>query len=303
VSRRASKRCFVFIVVLLAASSAVAATPQDVYKRAVELYESSYFAEAIVMLQSVLSPPSLSPKATRHARLLLAQCLFAERRKNEARAELKTLLRSAPSTMVTSEEATPEFVALFQQVKNELAKEAEPPPAPKKPRPQETPRVAPQPVSQPHTVSQPQVVVPASEPTAKKPETTPILAEPKQLTTAPLVAPWYQRMWPFGIGHFLNHDYAAGAAFLATEVVLVGANVGISVLNATERRPNGGFPQIAIYPTMYWMQLATAIAAYALVAFDIIDALVLSPKRVKASVAAAPLPSGGAALSIGGVWP
>lgn len=274
------------------------------YQTALELFDSSYFDKAAVSFERALAEP-LTPAQQRRARLLLAECYFFDHHEAQARTQLRALLQLAPKQVLTSEDAPPAFVALFDDVKG-ASKVAEPKPEAKvvsEPRrvpprrPSAPAEDLPLRPSDPATAS-----APAGAVTAPTPDTTTRL----DVTASglPGTRPWFVRMWPLGIGHFLNGDTAGGVGFLSSELVLIGANVGITVFNFGQRDAQGGFPHNSAYPTLYWVELGIGVAAYALVAFDVLDALLWSPGRVlaKKSVVILPTANGGAEVRFAMEW-
>ncbi len=90
--------------------------------------------------------------------------------------------------------------------------------------------------------------------------------------------PWL-RIFPLGIGHFVNHDHLSGGLFLGTELLLTGANVAASVLRYDLREPNGLYRPNTNPVPLDVLQNAAAFALIAVCAIELIDAFVWSPAR------------------------
>ena len=96
--------------------------------------------------------------------------------------------------------------------------------------------------------------------------------------------PW-TRIFPGGIGHFLNHDYAAGGAFLGLELALVATNVAVGVVWWRLRQADGFFFNDTNPMPLQVVMNVAAFAAIGLAVIEIIDAFVWSPARGRKALA------------------
>jgi hypothetical protein len=90
--------------------------------------------------------------------------------------------------------------------------------------------------------------------------------------------PWL-RIFPLGIGHFVNRDYVAGGIFAGLELVLIGGNVLGSIERYQLRQPDGLY-RVGTNP-LPW-QVVQNVSAFSLIAvavIEVIDAFIWSPSR------------------------
>jgi hypothetical protein len=114
----------------------------------------------------------------------------------------------------------------------------------------------------------------------------------------PKLVPWYLRVLPFGAGHYVQGEYVVGSVFLALELGLLGANIGLAVTNERRVQMNGHLPAGAQSAALYWAQQGTAIGAYTVFALALIDAVWLVPLRQKpVPVTLVPMPGLGVAAA------
>lgn len=270
---------------LLTATAGNAAEPT--LPEAEALVRRGRFDDAIVLLKDLLYPARVKGKELKNARAALAQAYFHTGKLELARHELQLLLKTFPTTKPDADLLPPDFFAFFsaerdaiigkKQAKTASQRDA-PPATPQKAPPAETPTTAVSaaasaPSSAPTTI----VVVPA---TAKSESPTHSSSAPISIETVYTPAPWYLKILPLGIGQFANGDPAGGAGWLVSELVLIGANIGLAAFNETQFR--NGYPRTELYPALYWAQLGSAIGAYVLGAFGVLDAFLWSPGRARA---------------------
>ncbi len=117
------------------------------------------------------------------------------------------------------------------------------------------------------------------------PASVAVVAPPPVVKTAGDRHPWV-RIFPGGIGHFVNYDFAAGGVFLGLELALAATNVTASVLKYQMRLPNGHFPAGQDPLPWHIVQNASAFALIALAVIEIVDAFAWSPARGRAKLAA-----------------
>ena len=271
------------LVVMLTAHAASADSLAD----GLQAFKKTYFEEAIPLLREALADTTIAEKDRREAHLALAQSLYFTDQHAAAKHQLQQLLKESPSSK-PSAAMSPEFQEFFAAVRDEIAKAAPSAPVVKKkppslPPPPTTSRVEPAPARIPDAPP-----VPAAEPVrAAEPVPAPaptVQAAPPTVGYQP--APWYLKVIPFGVGQFCNRDPIGGSVFLGLELAAVGANVGLSIVNATKRLPNGNYPANAGYPGLYIAQHVTAATAWAIGIVGVIDAFVWSPGRGEARAAA-----------------
>lgn len=96
---------------------------------------------------------------------------------------------------------------------------------------------------------------------------------------APVGAPWYLKIIPFGVGHFANGDPVAGGVFLGIELAALGAHVAVAVTNQSSLGRDGGYP--AGRKPLYYAQNVTVGVLAAACIVDVVDAFVWSDARAK----------------------
>ena len=116
--------------------------------------------------------------------------------------------------------------------------------------------------------------------------------------------PWL-RIFPGGIGHFVNHDFAAGGVFLGLEAACVATNIALGIVHNGTKTADGRFyrPGQDGFPLLVAMNVA-GFAAITLAIIEIIDAFAASPARGRATLAPPTVtlgPLGEMRLVLGGI--
>ncbi|RME01512.1 MAG: tetratricopeptide repeat protein [Deltaproteobacteria bacterium] len=106
------------------------------------------------------------------------------------------------------------------------------------------------------------------------------------------------RLLPFGIGHFAVGERRKGTFFLAGETLLFGTNIATYFARVSLRNGDGRYPEedVGKAKALQTVQLATGVAALALLLWDVADGL--SPPPLP-SRSAAFFPRGVPVLSLG----
>lgn len=270
----------IFFCVAAKAVPKKAQTWQDRLAAAERLYDDYKYKETIDKLNALFKDAAFKDVAGRQkARALLGFSYFFLQRTDAAAEELQKLFTENLDYPIDRDATPPELLRFYEEQRSKLLpKPKEPEPTqPKEPEPKETPSEQPKELK----------VAPASDPVTASPEvksSAPPVLEPKPIETFGDKHKWV-RIFPGGIGHFLNHDYAGGASFLALELALGGTNLTMALLRESLRAPDGKF-KIGTDPLTYQIVMNVAgLAALALVVIDIIDAFVGSPARGRASLA------------------
>lgn len=284
----------------------------DSYAQGMRYFEQAMFEQAVEPLKHALAG-KLSGAETKKARLALAQSCFYVH--DLACAKAQVLKLSKAKATIDPKLLPPDFVAFYESI---APSEPLPPPLPAPqvnvPPPPPTPPQPPAPAQKTAKKKTPErhaVTTPTKKETPDAPEATakpfeeekPPATQPQAITadvpppSAPLT-PWYLRMLPLGIGHFLQGDPLFGTIFVTLEVGALAANIALAVVNERRVQPDGRLPGGAASAQLYWAQQGTAIAAYAIFAIGLIDGLFLSPLRHKSNVTVGPGPGLGAAASV-----
>ncbi len=238
------------------------APPPSVEKRfeaAEHAYDRYKFKEAITKLTQLLEDPEFRDGPSRQkARLLLAFSHYISQNEKEAVPLLEQLFRENLEYPLDRNATHPDLLQFYDREHAAYSAKIAPASAPVQ-------VITAAPVSE----------APAIEREAPRPPPQTIGDRHK-----------WVRIFPGGIGHFLNHDYPAGATFLTLEAALVATNVTFAVLRQTLRLPDGSFPQGSNHLIYQWVMNGSAIAAITLAVIEIIDAFAWSPARGRASLAA-----------------
>ncbi len=223
------------------------ATPQDALARAEEAFTDYRYTETAQILETLLAEPHLSDAAVRQrAQLVLAfSRLYDDKDEVRAAAALAPLFRENVDYPVDRDEFHPRLVAFYTRERNRYV------------------------ASLNEAPSSLAVVVPAP---------------PPPLQTSGDRHPWV-RIFPLGIGHFVNDDHVAGGIFLGLELALGAANAAASIMKYQMRLENGRYPLGQDPLPWHIVQNAAAFSLIAFVVIEVIDAFAWSPARGRAALA------------------
>ena len=246
---------------LLLASAALAQSDLRVIQ-GMRFYGEGEFAKARDVLVTAVESPALSRTQRVRARIYLAASYYALNDMASAKGQFLALARSDPDTKIDPVMFVPELVALFDDAKEEVARET----------PAEPPR-------------------PAAPPVEKKVELVPA---PAPAPGPPLALAFV----PFGVGQFANGDGGRGWIYLGAEAAAYAvATGGLFYFESLKREGTflggGSFEDPAQARAIQNVYLAGFWAGNALAAIGIADAVLTrrpAPPPVKIAVA----PSGAA---------
>lgn len=261
------------VMTLIAAVLLLAAPPTKARFADVErAYDNYRFDDAIVKGRSLLDDPHFTDGPSRQKlRALIAFSYYITQREAEASKELERLFRENVDYAIDRKRTHPDMLRFFDSEHARYLASLQAKPAP--------------PASTPSANAAPADAAPAEPPRALAPEPQPgperaIVAAPQTIGDR---HKWL-RIFPGGIGHFVNHDFGAGAAFLSLEAALVGANITCALLREQLRASNGKF-RPGTNPLAYSIAMnVTALAAITLAVIEIVDAFVWSPARGRATL-------------------
>ena len=229
------------------AAPTATASWQDRLALAERTYDDYRYTDAIPMFTALLADPSFTDGPARQkARALLAFSYYISQKEPEAAAELDRLFRENVDYPLDRDATHPDVLKFYDNERNRYVASLNTKP----------------------------VEVQKTE--ARK-------AEAPANETIGDRHKWV-RIFPGGIGHFLNHDYAGGAAFLALEVALGGTNLAMALLREGLKAPDGKYRQ-GTNPSPYqWVMNVAALTAFVVIIIDVIDAFVWSPARGRESL-------------------
>jgi hypothetical protein len=250
-------------------SSAHAAPRVDtLLKKAKASYDDYEFDKAAAYYEDALRA-GVTDQAKREQTLLYyAFSLFGLERAADAKAQLRELFKLNGNYALDRKGLHPSLLRFYDDEKaaaQQAAVKAAPPPASDPPKN----------VEQQTTITVAPTELPPPEVTTK--------VAPPYVSAHPVL-----KLLPFGIGQFANGDPAGGAAFLAVELALVGANVAFAVLDENARsafakQTGAATPQQQAENNLFYaMRTASGVAAILVGAFGILDAFLWSPGRAEA---------------------
>ncbi len=225
-------------------------------------YWDGHFDKARDVLVTTVESPALTRAQRVRARTFLAASYYALNDLASAKGQFLALARSDPDTKIDPVQFVPELIALFDDAKEEVAREA--PPEPPKP-----------------------VVQPVEKKVALVPPPAPV-QEPPPLALAYV---------PFGVGQFSNGDGARGWMYLGAEAaayaVALGGLVWFESLKVDGKfLQYGYFEDAAQAHVVQGVYLAGFWTGTALAAIGVVDA-VLTRRPQPARLSLAVGPSGG----------
>ncbi len=236
--------------VITAAPSEAPTSAQGRFNAAEKSYNDYRYDDAILQLSDLLRDSTFTDGAQRQkARLMLAFSYYITQHEKEASVELDRLFRENSDYPLDRDATHPDMLRFYDSERARYLASLKP-------------------VSEPSVASKPIVVAPRPAETIGDRHV-------------------WVRIFPAGIGHFLNHDYAGGAAFLSLEAALLATNLTMFGLREGLRADPTHYragTQSSVNTYTIVMNVA-AFAALALVVIDVIDAFVWSPARGRASLA------------------
>ena len=243
--------------------------------------------KAVVDILGRIGAPPLNASVRQRVWLLLGLSHFMLHHEREAQQAITQLLRENPDFTVDRDLFSPPLVAVVEQMKRRLSMEATP----------GEPASAPAPgIDATGTSSEPKSIVaapadavtPASVPAGREEApgstadaTTAAGRDPPARVTDAHV---WLRLFPLGVGHFLNRDFGAGSAFLAVETALLATHITATVMKNAARRPSGLYRAGSHAFEWQVVQNATAGALIGAIALELLDAFLWSPGRSRAPV-------------------
>jgi len=267
------KNSFFLLVLVAWASTADAArkkavkplTNEQELAKAESAYDDYKYDRSITVLQSLLDKQPTDAKVRQRARLLLAFSYYFKRDELSAQAALKNLFRENVDYQVDREMHHPDLARFYDTEYRAYVSSLVLKPAEAQQLPQ---------------ASSTTTIVAA-------PDQTSSVSIPREVEGRKTIGddhPWV-RIFPGGIGHFLNHDFVGGGIFLGLEVVLIGMNVTAAILRPTLRAGAVYRPPAV---ELQYVQNIGAIGAIVVAVVSIVDAFVWSPARGRKSLNAMP---------------
>jgi hypothetical protein len=230
-------------------------------------YDNYKYKDAITKLSALLDDEHFQDSASRQkARLLLAFSYYISQKEADAARELERLFRENVDYPLDRDSTHPDVLRFYDRERAKYVAPTVPTSAP---------------ASQPAETKVITVAPPASAPQAA-PDATAV--QKPEVETIGDRHKWV-RIFPGGVGHFLNHDFGAGAAFLSLEAACVGTNIAFAVMREQLRLRDRTFPAGSPQMTYQIVMDVAALAAITLAVVEIIDAFVGSPARGRASLA------------------
>lgn len=238
------------LIALSSICASVGATPlpaaaSEQLQRAEKDYDNYEYARSAAKLKGLLSDPPTNAKVRQRARLMLAFSHLWLRDETAAKSDLQELFRENPDYPLERELHHPDLVKFYDR--------------------EHTQYVAQAPVAHP------------------APGTALEAAPRTPVQTAGDRHPWL-RIFPLGIGQFVNHDSVGGGLFLGVELGLIGANVA-GALWRSSLKSGGGYKSGAVAAQI--VQDGGGIGAIVVAVIGIVDAFVWSPARGRKSLEAA----------------
>jgi hypothetical protein len=267
-----------WIICLVLAAAPQKSSPKERLKAVERAFDRYEYDKAVKIATQLFADPAfVDPKQRQQARLLLAfSCFLAGKTEDAAEALLK-LFKENLDYPLDRDATHPDLLAFYDKERAKFVA-ALPPLKPPEPDVSPPPAPASAPASAEAQPAAPQTIVVAPSSTSPPPT----VAAPVQVDTRVTLGdrhPWL-RIFPLGIGHFVNHDYAVGGAFLALEVALVAANIALGIVYRGMLTKDGKYYLTGTNPFPIAMAMdVVGLCAIVLPVIDIIDAFTGSPAR------------------------